>query len=211
MAYQQGIPVLVLREQGVIADGILEKGILPSYMPSFDTRSSVKSYLVGREWQQIFHQWFTDVQRSFHDQSSPFLLEPSPEPFFRPQASTRPETPLEQATATLQRVTVSPDTEDACTGQIFAIGHTSASGYAGTSGRKVASIASVQHPAEPLPAIHFIGMQTSDAWRTPEEVVSAILRASREEGDYTEVAKSALLAALTNEVFSAIVRASGDV
>lgn len=121
MAYQQGIPTLVLREEGDIADGILEKGILPNYMPSFNTRSSVKSYLAGREWQQIFQQWFIDVHKCFQDRAAPFQVELSPEPFFQPLASIE-RNPLKQATASLQRVTISPGAQETSTGQISTVG-----------------------------------------------------------------------------------------
>ena len=36
MAYQIGLPVLILRERGVVEDGILEKGGIGTYMPVFD-------------------------------------------------------------------------------------------------------------------------------------------------------------------------------
>ena len=36
MAYQIGLPVLILREKGVIDEGILERGVLGLYMPQFD-------------------------------------------------------------------------------------------------------------------------------------------------------------------------------
>ena len=120
MAYQQGIPILVLREEGVVADGVLEKGILPNYMPSFNTKSSAKSYLAGREWQQIFQQWFIEIQQYSNDRPTHIQLELSPEPFFRPQALCR-QAPLGQATATLQRVTISPDAEEMSTGEMSTV------------------------------------------------------------------------------------------
>src|SRR6185436_16379758 len=36
MAYQLGLTVLILREQGVLDDGILERGVAGLYMPEFD-------------------------------------------------------------------------------------------------------------------------------------------------------------------------------
>lgn len=56
MAFQIGIPVLILREQGVIADGILEKGILGTYLPEFDLDKK-DSYLDLEEWNQIIGTW----------------------------------------------------------------------------------------------------------------------------------------------------------
>ena len=56
MAFQIGIPVLILREKGVVADGILEKGILGTYLPEFDLDSK-ESYLDSDEWNQIIGIW----------------------------------------------------------------------------------------------------------------------------------------------------------
>jgi hypothetical protein len=36
MAYQLGLPILIFREKGVFADGILQQGLLGLYMPEFD-------------------------------------------------------------------------------------------------------------------------------------------------------------------------------
>lgn len=36
MAFQMGLPILILRERGVIPDGILEKGVSGAYLPEFD-------------------------------------------------------------------------------------------------------------------------------------------------------------------------------
>ena len=44
MAFQLGLPVLILREKGVIAEGILEKGVLGVYMPEFDLNCNLDDY-----------------------------------------------------------------------------------------------------------------------------------------------------------------------
>ncbi|WP_417888225.1 hypothetical protein [Zunongwangia sp.] len=56
MAFQIGLPILILREEGVIADGILERGVTGTYLPEFDLSKSV-SYLDNKEWQQIIGKW----------------------------------------------------------------------------------------------------------------------------------------------------------
>ena len=35
MAFQLGLPILILREQGVLAEGVLEKGVTGLYLPEF--------------------------------------------------------------------------------------------------------------------------------------------------------------------------------
>lgn len=57
MAFQIGLPTLIIRESGVIADGILEKGVVGTYMPEFDLSSPASSYLESPEWEQIIRKW----------------------------------------------------------------------------------------------------------------------------------------------------------
>ncbi len=56
MAYQIGLPILILREKGVMADGILEKGVVGLYMPEFDLNKE-ESYLESGEWDDIIGRW----------------------------------------------------------------------------------------------------------------------------------------------------------
>jgi hypothetical protein len=51
-----GLPILVLREAGVIEDGILEKGVAGIYLPEFDLYKK-PDYLQTNEWKQLFNQW----------------------------------------------------------------------------------------------------------------------------------------------------------
>ena len=57
MAFQLGLPVLILREKGVIAEGILEKGVLGVYMPEFDLNCNLDDYFKSKEWIQIIQKW----------------------------------------------------------------------------------------------------------------------------------------------------------
>ncbi|MCC0643842.1 MULTISPECIES: hypothetical protein [unclassified Clostridioides] len=57
MAFQIGLPILVLREEGVIADGILERGATATYLPEFDLNKPVKEYLDSEEWKQLIREW----------------------------------------------------------------------------------------------------------------------------------------------------------
>jgi hypothetical protein len=56
MAFQIGLPIMILRESGVIADGILEKGVTGTYLPEFSLYNGI-NYLDSQEWKQIFNQW----------------------------------------------------------------------------------------------------------------------------------------------------------
>ena len=57
MAYQIGLPVLILREKGVLAEGILERGVLGLCMPQFDLTQSVDQYLSSVEWSEMPGRW----------------------------------------------------------------------------------------------------------------------------------------------------------
>ncbi|WP_432574262.1 hypothetical protein [Kineococcus sp. SYSU DK005] len=62
MAYQIGLPVMILRESGVIADGILEKGTLGLSMPEFDLSAKAEDYLGTQQWRHLIRQWESDVR-----------------------------------------------------------------------------------------------------------------------------------------------------
>ncbi|AWV36521.1 hypothetical protein CD191_01040 [Paenibacillus odorifer] len=62
MAYQLGLPILTLREEGVIAEGILEKGVVGSYLPEFNLSNISKDYMETDEWKQAMSKWEADVR-----------------------------------------------------------------------------------------------------------------------------------------------------
>jgi hypothetical protein len=71
MAFQIGLPVLILREQGVIADGILEKGVIGNYMPEFDLSITETNYLSSDEWNQIIRKWEGHVSSVVESKGNP--------------------------------------------------------------------------------------------------------------------------------------------
>ena len=74
MAFQIGLPILVLREKGVIADGILEKGVLGTYMPEFDLDGSLDTYFQSQEWKQMISIWEGYVRRVVENKGQPPIL-----------------------------------------------------------------------------------------------------------------------------------------
>jgi hypothetical protein len=72
MAYQIGLPVLILRESGVLDDGILEKGIIGLYMPEFDLGAlDEEHYLNSQEWAGISGRWEQHVKNVVANKSKP--------------------------------------------------------------------------------------------------------------------------------------------
>jgi hypothetical protein len=57
MAYQIGLPTLILREKGVVAEGLLERGVVGIYMPEFSLDISPTDYLHSAEWADLIGKW----------------------------------------------------------------------------------------------------------------------------------------------------------
>jgi hypothetical protein len=61
MAYQLGLPILILREAGVISEGILEHGAVGVDMPEFDAAAPPADYFATRQWNDRFSDWAHSV------------------------------------------------------------------------------------------------------------------------------------------------------
>lgn len=57
MAYQLGLPILLLREVGVVEDGVLERGAVGTYMPEFSVDQDPLQYLKTAEWASLIGKW----------------------------------------------------------------------------------------------------------------------------------------------------------
>jgi hypothetical protein len=62
MAYQIGLPIMILRETGVIEEGILQKGVVGTYMPVFDLATPVTDYFNSPEWNDLIWKWEGQVR-----------------------------------------------------------------------------------------------------------------------------------------------------
>lgn len=71
MAFQVGLPILVFREKGVIADGILEKGVVGTYMPEFDLDKPLEEYFKSDEWNQLIGKWEGNVRSVYESKGLP--------------------------------------------------------------------------------------------------------------------------------------------
>lgn len=74
MAFQLGLPVLILREKGVLAEGVLEQGVLGVYMPEFDLDSNLDDYFKSKEWTQIIIKWECYVRKVVDNKGKPPML-----------------------------------------------------------------------------------------------------------------------------------------
>ena len=71
MAFQVGLPILIFREKGVIADGILERGVTGTYLPEFDLDKPIDDYLNDYEWNQIIGKWEGHVRKVVENKGRP--------------------------------------------------------------------------------------------------------------------------------------------
>ncbi len=71
MAYQLGLPVLILREKDVLDDGILERGVVGTYMPEFDLSRSLDEYFESAEWNSLIGRWEGQVRAVVEKKGQP--------------------------------------------------------------------------------------------------------------------------------------------
>ena len=57
MAYQLGLPILIIRESGVVSEGLLERGAVGTYMPEFSLDGDPLTYLRSPEWSALIGKW----------------------------------------------------------------------------------------------------------------------------------------------------------
>lgn len=74
MAYQIGLPVLIFREHGVVDDGVLEKGVVGTYMPEVDLDQDLTAYFKSAEWNGIVGRWEGYVRAVVDKKGSPPVL-----------------------------------------------------------------------------------------------------------------------------------------
>ena len=74
MAYQIGLPILILKENGIVEEGILEKGILGLYMPEFNLENNNDDYFKGIEWNDMIGRWEGYVRRVSDQKGNPPAL-----------------------------------------------------------------------------------------------------------------------------------------
>lgn len=73
MAFQLGLPVLILRDKDVLDEGLLEKGVIGDYMPviNMDMKEESCNYFKSEEFMTIFKQWEADVRTVAKNKGNP--------------------------------------------------------------------------------------------------------------------------------------------
>ena len=64
MAFQFGLPILIFCEKDVLTEGVLERGVVGQYMPSFDLEdsSTLTDYFKSTEYTDLIKKWGHNVE-----------------------------------------------------------------------------------------------------------------------------------------------------
>ena len=62
MAYQIGLPILILREKGVMAEGLLENDVAGICIPAFDLGGALDCYFTSPVWGDLISRWEVQVK-----------------------------------------------------------------------------------------------------------------------------------------------------
>lgn len=73
MAFQLGLPILILREKGVLAEGVLEKGVTGLYLPEFNL-DAFSSFISSDECHRLLDQWGRYVRMVYKRRGDPPTL-----------------------------------------------------------------------------------------------------------------------------------------
>jgi len=74
MAYQIGLPILLLRESGVIAEGIFGRGSMGVYLPEFDLSNDPTNFFTTEEFKQLIFKWESYVRAVDGNRGKPPVL-----------------------------------------------------------------------------------------------------------------------------------------
>lgn len=74
MAYQLGLPILLLREKGVMAEGIHERGTVGLYLPEFDLDEPLEGYFKSDAWNDVIGKWGGYVRAVVNKKGTPPAL-----------------------------------------------------------------------------------------------------------------------------------------
>ncbi len=69
MAYQYGLPILLIREAGVEQSGIWSFGIGPFLILEWDPTRPLEDFFTSNAWLEIFQNWISQVRNGFYLQT----------------------------------------------------------------------------------------------------------------------------------------------
>ncbi|WGF84237.1 hypothetical protein [Lactiplantibacillus plantarum] len=74
MAFQMGLPILIIREKDVIPDGMLELGAMANFIPEVDLDNTSMNFFETEEAHAVIDSWKTDVGEVYKKKGIPKKL-----------------------------------------------------------------------------------------------------------------------------------------
>jgi hypothetical protein len=71
MAFQYGLPILLIRETGVEQTGIWSFGIGPFLILEWNPNQPMDAFFKSTAWLEIFQNWISQVRTGFYIQTQP--------------------------------------------------------------------------------------------------------------------------------------------
>jgi hypothetical protein len=71
MAYQHGLPLLLIKESGVNSIGIWNLGLTPFFIIEWDSTKPLDNFFNRVEWKEIFQNWVAQVRNGYFIQTEP--------------------------------------------------------------------------------------------------------------------------------------------
>ena len=71
MAYQFGLPILLIRESGVEQNGVWSFGIGPFLILEWDSSQPIEAFLERNDWKAILENWAGHVRSGYYIQTQP--------------------------------------------------------------------------------------------------------------------------------------------
>ena len=80
MAYQQGLPLMIIVEDGVLSDGvfggILEQGAIPLFIPRFniENETTINNFFNSVAWKSVFLDWVSQVRAYYESVTNKVII-----------------------------------------------------------------------------------------------------------------------------------------
>jgi hypothetical protein len=71
MAFQYGLPILLIRETGVEQTGVWSFGIGPFLILEWNSSEPLEDFFTSNSWREIFQNWIAQVRNGFYIQTQP--------------------------------------------------------------------------------------------------------------------------------------------
>lgn len=71
MAYQRGLPMLLIIEKGIRPEGVYSFGIAPFTILTWDSSKPLDDFFNSVQWREILQNWSSEVRNGYYIQTNP--------------------------------------------------------------------------------------------------------------------------------------------